>query len=299
MALSERDLRAIELVEKYHQKNLKENLEEYHKFLDILISLHETLADENVKIQQWQKLSEHLLLKFYLHGNTIFHIYSGTELKSNYIDDKHVSIKILDIPSAKVLQRAQLEAFLMYHHIYVNPKTEDEKQLRYYAWIYSSLLERQEFPTKTEIGKDVIAKDLNTIESIRGIMLNLASFKELNEKQQKALIKTGSKKLFKHWATIMEETGFPKNHGFSTLYSIMSSHAHSEGLGIIQLSDTNIFNSEENEIAYLDVHISKLLVCMMISTIKDLYKSIGVHYNNLPEVLRYDIELYATLGASL
>ena len=84
----------------------------------------------------------------------------------------------------------------MYHYIYVNPDNDDLKELRYNAWIYSSLLQRQEFPAETEYGKRQKEKDLNELAKMKSIISNLNSFKYLSPKQQQSLLNSESGKLF-------------------------------------------------------------------------------------------------------
>jgi hypothetical protein len=290
MNLTAKDLRAIELFQKYEQGSLLANLEEYHSFIDTLIFLHEAISEEKVQVKYWQKLSETLLHKFSFHGLTIHNILSGLELHSNYYKEMSGK-KITDIASAKVVLRSQIEAFLMYHYIYVNPDSDDLKELRYNAWIYSGLLQRQEFPAETEYGKQQKEKDSLEIEKMRSAIINLKSFKELTSKQQQSLLSSGSGKLFNHWSNIIKET-FTENSRFHLIYNHLSMYSHSEGISIIQLEyqpnlDKNMINQ-----ANLDLHHSKLLVCLMITSIMNLFKVARDRFEKLPDNIRYDIELY-------
>ena len=294
--ITAKDIRAIELLNQYDRKDFEYNLKEYHNLVDTLIYLNETLRLENIKISYWQKYSETLLFKFCLHGLTLHNICSGLTLQSSYFEKELNGAKVIDISSVKVVLRSQLETFLMYYHIYVNPKSDDEKQLRYHAWIYSALLQRQNFPTTTEFGKQQKEKDLIEIENIKIEIQKLSSFSNLSVKQQKALLKTGSGKLFNHWAEILKETGFSDKHAFSTIYNYLSMYSHSEGVSVIQLSD-KAFTYEQNKgQADLDVHNSKLLVCLMITALIKLYEPVNIKYNALPDNLRYDIEIYSLMA---
>jgi hypothetical protein len=292
MELTPKDLRAIELLSKYDRHNLSENLQEYHFWVDTLIYLHEAISDEKVQIKYWQKFSETLLYKFSFHGLTLHSILSGLKLHSDYYKEEMSGKTIIDISSAKAVLRAQFEAFLMYHYIYVNPDNDDLKELRYNAWIYSSLLQRQEFPAETEYGKKQKEKDLIELEKMKSIITNLNSFKSLSSKQQQSLLSSGSGKLFSHWATILKETGFTEKNPFYTIYTFLSIYSHSEGLSIIQLKYQP--NGLENTIsqANLDLHHSKLLVCLMINSVINLFQAAKKRYETLPDNTKYDIEIY-------
>lgn len=94
--------------------------------------------------------------------------------------------------------RSQLETFLMYHYIYVNPPEDDMKELRYHSWIYTGLLQRQQFPSRTAFAQRQRKKDVQEIERIKNIIINLPAYIQLSSKQQVALIREGSAKLFSH-----------------------------------------------------------------------------------------------------
>ena len=296
MELTSKDLRMIELFRQYNEYTLEQKLDEFHNLIDSLLYLHETLADEKISIQSWQKDSEILLFKFSLHGMTLHDILTGLTLKSSYFERELHGKRVIDISSSKVVLRSQLETFLMYHYIYINPSNDELKQLRYYAWIYSSLLQRQGFPSKTSFAKEQKKKDAAEMKKIQSIISKLTSFKELSDKQQKALFERGSGKLFMHWSAILEETGFSENHSFSTLYNYLSMYSHSEGLSAIQLRDNSFSYNKNIELAKLDLHQSKLLVCLMITSIIKLYPEIEKRFKTLPEKLRFDIEIFSSMA---
>lgn len=298
MELSSKDLRVIELMKQFELQDLEFNLKEFHNLVDTLLYLNETLRIEKTKIQSWQKYSETLLFKFSLHALTLHDILSGTILKSTYFPKELNGTKVIDISSAKVVLRSQIETLLMYYHIYINPKDDDEKQLKYYAWIYSALLQRSKFPAASEEGKVQKAKDQIEIGKIKVTIQSLTSFQALSQKQQLTLLDSGSGKLFNHWATILSETGFTEKHVISVMYTYLSMYAHSEGLSAIQLS-SGMFKYEKNrEDVNLDLHISKLLVCLMISAIVRLFKPVENKFATLNEDLQTDIQFYSKLALS-
>lgn len=296
MELTAKNLRAIELLNKYNRHNLTENLDDYHLLVDTLIYLHEAIAEEQVQIKYWQKDSETLFYKFAFHGLTLHQILVGLKLSSVYYKEEMNGKSIIDISSAKAVLRAQFEAFLMYHYIYVNPSDDDLKELRYNAWIYSSLMQRQDFPSETEFGKQQKAKDLIELNKMKETISKLESFQNLSPKQQQSLLNTGSGKLFSHWATILKETGFSETNPFYTIYTLLSVYTHSEGLSIIQLSHQPDSNKNAISQANLDLHHSKLLVCLMINSIMELHEVVKKKYQTLPDTIKYDIEIYSMMA---
>lgn len=184
----------------------------------------------------------------------------------------------------------------MYHFIYVNPDTEDLKELRYYAWIYSGLLQRQDFSAETETAKQQKAKDLVELKRLKGLISNLGSYKNLSEKQQQALLEKGSGKLFSHWATILKETGFSEKNPLYTIYTFLCIYAHSEGLSAIQLEYQPGGLENTHSQAFLDLHHSKLLVCLMINSITGLFEVAKKRYDTLPDSTKWSIDFYSRLA---
>jgi hypothetical protein len=296
MTLTEQDLHVLKLWNNYKKHDLKESLQEYHFLIDTLIYVHEIISEQAIQIKQWQKLSETLLYKFFFHGLTIQNIFSGITLQSEYYSKEMSGKSIIDISSAKVVLRAQFETFLMYHHIYVNPETEALKELRYYAWIYSSLLQRQDFPAETEYGKKQKEKDRIELGKLREIIANLPAYQKLTDNQQQALIEKGSGKLFNHWAAVLKETGFNESNPFYTIYIMLCIYAHSEGLSVIQLEHQPGGLENTYSQAFLDLHHSKLLVCLMINSITGLFEVAKNRYDTLPNTTKWSIDFYSRLA---
>lgn len=300
MKLTPKELREKEIIKKYNKHSLNENLADYHPLVDTLLYLHDAIIERQVPIKYWQKEAQTLFYKFAFHGLTIHQILGGYKLSSIYRKDLGKDNKIfIDMSSAKAILRAQFEAFLMYHHIYLNPIEEDIKELRYNAWIYSSLLQRQKFPANTDFAKKQKEKDLTGINKMKEKISKLKSFQNLTINQQDSLLNKGSGKLFNHWEAILKETGFSKGSSFHTVYTSLSMHAHSEGLGIIQLS--NQPHHPDNVIydAKLDLHNSKVLICLMIKSIVDLHEVVKEKYQALPDQIKYDVEIYSKMGKGI
>lgn len=296
MELKPKNLRAIEIQKKHTTGSLVESLTEYHFLVDTLFYLHEAIAEEQVPIKYWQKDAEILFYKFAIHGSTLHQIFKGLKLSSVYYKDEVSGKTSIDISSARTILRAQFEAFLMYHHIYVNPMDDDLKELRYNAWIYSSVLQRQNFPSKTAFSKQQKAKDKIELDKIKETIRKLKSFQDLTAKQQQSLFDKGSGKLFSHWEAILKETGFSESTPFYTIYTLLCMYAHSEGLSIIQLRyHPGIQNSVRSQ-ANLDLFNAKLLICLMISSLTKLYEVVNRKYNTLPEQVKIDIEIYCMMA---
>ncbi|TAE18793.1 MAG: hypothetical protein EAZ95_03475 [Bacteroidetes bacterium] len=297
MTLSKEQLFAIEIYQNNQMKDLAFAMQEYEYFLGILLYVQDTLADKEVDVQDWERYVGVLTHKFVLHGKSMLELLKGFTWSIPFFPTTSQK-QMVDISSANTIFRAQFETALMYHHIYINPQTDDEKELRYYAWIYTALLQRQKLNPRTEEGKQQKERDAEEMEKMRQIMQNLEAYKNLSPKNQNNLFETGSVKFFKKWNVIMEESGFEEGNIFNSLYYYLSVYAHSEGLSAIQLHDAGyLFSSEHNQnSAYQAISQSKILVCHMIKHIKNSHTLIEERFKTLPEKTQYFIEFYAKMA---
>ena len=283
--------RVEELTEQFIKKDIYAGLKDYHQLIDALLYLNQAIVEAGIKFQDWERYSETLLLKFALPGLTLHETLSGLELKSKYFKDLS-GVRLVDLSSIKTILRSQFETFLMYRHIYVHPKSDDEKKLRHYTWIYSSLLQRQSFPTGSESSQRQKQNDQEALLKLKVIIQGLESFKLLSTKQQTSLFKTGTSKLFKNWSTIIEEVRFSDVYNFPVMYNYLSMYTHSEGLSALQLKDSGMDYKTNIPLIYLDLDIARTLTCGMIKSLVENYKCIEIRYHTLPIFLQYDINFY-------
>lgn len=295
MELSPKEVRMAVILSKMQSNNLAVNLKEYHRLLDALFFLHETLSRAKIGVPYWMEPSDTLMSKFYLHSHSFYNLLQGFEVRSEYFKSDLDGKRIIDFASAKVLLRSQMEAFLMYHHIYVNPKSESEKELRYNAWLYTSIIQRGGNVTaEGNFAKAQKVKDNLTISELKKRIQQLPAFKNLSNKQQNSLLEKGNGKLFKNWDTIIKESGFSEKHSLFQYYWLLSAYAHSEGVSILQIKQSN--RDSINDSAIADLFVSIQIVCCMILSIKKLFKAIEIQYNGLPQELQDTIEIYAEMS---
>ncbi|WP_433778899.1 hypothetical protein [Flavobacterium anhuiense] len=300
MELSEKGLWEIELDKNFEAKNIKEFQKILYEDLDLLLYLHEILADKNVQIEENEVLAEELIMKFYLHGLTICKIGETYEFKSERFDRSNIS-GLIDISSLLAVVRAQLETLLMYQHLYINSNDKDEQKLRYFAWIYTALLQQKETLAKDEKLRTQKDNNLKEIETLKEKMTRLISFKKLSDRQQHSLLENGSAKLFKHWNIIFEESGFLKEGIFVRLYYILSAFSHSEGLSMIKIKNSKYFISNENnlEMTFFQTFSSLMMTSIMITNIVDKHEFIAKRFEDIDEKVRYRIHRFAEIGRSI
>lgn len=299
MKISEEDLWSLELAKFFDEGNLDKMRVQFHELLDLLVYLHEVLAEKNVLFTENEVMSEQLILKFYFHGLTICKISEGYKLTSKYYTNTNLSKAIfIDISSLLTVGRAQLETLLMYQHLYINDQNPNEQKLRYYCWIYTALLQRRETPATEQEVKIQLEKDVKEIARLKSEIEKLDSFKKLSPNQQKGLFKTGTAKLFKTWQTIFDESGFPKEKLFSRLYYIFSAYSHSEGLSAIQMKSSKqlLSNKTNHEMVHLQLFCSTLMAAIMIRNIVSKHEAVANRFKAIEKKTQFKVNFFSKLG---
>ncbi|MCW3167932.1 hypothetical protein OMO38_05265 [Chryseobacterium sp. 09-1422] len=226
--MDQKDLWAIELLSLYEKRNTVAIKKKLFENTDLLIYLHEILAEKNVQLQEKDVYSEQLIIKFHLQNLSVLKLSEGHPIESRFFNNKASHIKFLDISSIITIMRSQYESLLMYQHLYVNTQLEDEQKLRFQSWIMSSMmLRRTVFAESKTYNQEQTDNEVAEINMLRESIKNNENFKFLSEKQQKSLLETGSGKLFKTWDTLFKESKFAKGGVFSKIYYTASIYAHS------------------------------------------------------------------------
>lgn len=145
---------ATELYALYITKNIDNIKNKLFDSTDLLVYLHEILAEENVQLESNDIYSEQLILKFHLQNLSMLDLSEGHSIKSKYYKNRAPYIKFLDISSIITIVRSQYESLLMYQHLYLNSSIPEEQKLRFDSWMMSSMILRSKVfsdPEKTII----------------------------------------------------------------------------------------------------------------------------------------------------
>lgn len=283
---------AIELFRLYEDKNVSDIKSRLFDISDVFIYLHEILAEKKVTLENKDIYSEQLIIKFHLQNLSIIELSEGYSIKSNFFKNSNSDIKFLDISSIITIVRSQYETLLMYQHLYVNPKNENQQRLRFDSWIMSSMLSRSSiFKQIQENVATKLANEQNSIDNLRESIKTNPEFKNLSEKQQTKLLEIGSGKLFKTWDTLFKESNFKEDGVFSNIYFIASVYAHSEGILALQLKGTKHLKNDINmkDTNHLMLYYSYIMTNIMIKNITERFPLVKERFDSLSEKIKFEI----------
>ncbi len=248
---------------------------------------------------EWLLDAEMLLYKAFSHGCTIKHLTYGTPIPI-------LTQGLVDISSIKVLTRALLESTLVFYYLFITSKNNDEKQLRYFKWQLTDLLQRQSLMGKMKYSDDKIENvrksDEENIKIIRSKIRQNEWFKSLKPKQQDDVIEG-----YHEWRLPLKDKGYPpswiklgrdaglNNHYAEVFYSLLSDYAHSGSLSILQMRQGNI--------EFIDTSIRTSIRATMVAfsmIIKGFWKIVPMSEQALNdlEMHKSSVDIYYSLGTS-
>jgi hypothetical protein len=294
MYISPQTYRAFEILDEFTKSDKKKNLKDYSELISCLIDMQEAIDNSNIStsLPKWKSYIGTFINKAILHCNAIYTLLN--EIKITY-KRKNETIKIFDLPSSYVLLRSQLENFLMMNFIYFMPSNEKEQEFRFNNWLYYSLKQRKKFTAHTDVLKKLQKEDVIRMDNLKKEIEVSSYFMNFTKNQRRTIIEKGEDKLFHSWDDLIKLSNLnPKV--FRSLYSILSSHAHSGALSIMNLIDNKLGFDKDNSSAYLVLYISRIILSLLIYNYKDYFKSAKIVYNTFSaEILDY-IKIFVTLG---
>lgn len=171
---------------------------DYIKLIKILIKVAE--ANKNTALGEDDRFldAEGLCKKFLGHASSALYLFRSTTLPDANVTDRGISF--FDAGSINVLGRAALESFLVFHYVFVKPQSNNEKDFRYYSWLYASYIDRQKFPLRSDEGKKQLTDEKKTINALKEKINNNSIFEQLVKNKKEKLL-NGQWRL-KSWSDI-------------------------------------------------------------------------------------------------
>ena len=115
-------------------------LNDFRRMIDIFVYLINTMVDEKLKDESWRYYAETLAIKYTLNANSLSQILGGSRIESSL---SNVSTNIIDISSLFILMRAEIENYLTFYYLYIQPKTKSEQEYRFLIYELAGLTSRQ------------------------------------------------------------------------------------------------------------------------------------------------------------
>ena len=220
--------------------------------------------------------SEPLAQKVVFHASSILFLSRGTRLE----DIPETPINFVDHASIKVLARALLETVWAFHHIFVEPETEDERTFRYCGWMLAGFLQREQFPVTTDFDRKQLQKDRLANRRHGEELRGTEAFERLTAEGKNRALKGRLWRSQSFRATA--EAFLGKKFG-PAIYAWLSSYQHGDALSAIQIrtADTRERQRRMAEGSLLLVAIS---LSKMAKAYLRLWPHLGLLINLYPNI---------------
>lgn len=230
-----------------------------------LLDLFSRVVDANkgtATEREWY--AEGLANKFFDHAFLGLYLSKGP----NALDFPSRPIKISGVASIDVLTRAAFEAFLTFHYVFYSPKTEEDRNYRYWAYKLGGLKDRKDLPAVTDEQKKILRDLEKAIKEVSDKLRSNAVFEDLGDGQKRKILK-GNWKL-KSWSEIAEDADLGKILA-SDMYSHLCGYAHSSHTSVVQIKQA-YEKSEEMLLIEPSLIVINIMTANIIREYCDLFK---------------------------
>jgi hypothetical protein len=270
--------------------DFKIKLKDYKEFVSTLIEFTDNLHTAKVKTEYWKQYFEIQLFKFSLHSSSLAYLLEGTPI----VAKSFKQIKYPDLGSIYLLCRAQIENYLMFYYLNIQPQTFEEGEFKYLLYELSGLTRRQEFDVS--IKEQILKKEKERllIEDIIVKIKNNKYFKELPLSKQNQLLSDRPSRTM-GWEKLIECSQLDTEF-FLGVWKLYSNYTHSEMIGSIQIKGYVEKPEELDRTLSSTLNQANMLTCIAIKDLVKLFKTSEIIYNTLTDDLRTKIEFWWSFG---
>jgi hypothetical protein len=269
--------------------DFKAKLIDYKEFVSTLIEFTDNLHTAKVKTEYWKQYFEIQLVKFSLHSSSLAYLLEGTPIRMR----KNL-IKYPDLGSIYLLCRAQIENYLMFYYLNIQPQSFEEGEFKYLLYELSGLTRRQEFNVGTKEQNAKKEKERLEIEDIIVKIKNNKYFQKLPLDKQNYLISSRPSRIM-GWEKLIECSQLDTEF-FLGVWKLYSNYSHSEMIGAIQIKGYVEKPEELDRTLSSTLNQANMLTCTAIKDLVTLFKTSEIVFNTLPFDLKTKIDFWWRLG---
>jgi hypothetical protein len=235
---------------------------EFVRLLEIFIKVIE--ANKGLEAAEDNRIldAEGLALKFFGHASSALWLYRATALPD-------LGVSFVDASSINVLGRAALETFLVFHYVFVNPESAEEKDFRYLSWFLAGLLDRQRYPVQSPEGRALLAFEASLISPLKQKLAENPCFFKLSNKRKRKVVEKGEWRLAS-WRDIALSAGLSSVHA-DGFYNYLCGYAHAGNISVLQLRGARDLKAQRE---LSDATIGMIMIAManMINSYCELFR---------------------------
>ena len=244
--------------------------QQFANLLEGFLWLTEVMHEEKIPLgSAWMNDAQILAIKCAKTALSVEHLASHTHRIP--VSDGYA--EFIDHSSIAVLSRSVLEACLAFHFTFCN-QSSSVREFRHQMWVHSGLLERSKISPISEAGVKKIKSNAVFLAESRECLKANPLFQQLNPREQKNVISSGSWRPQYAWIDIAEDFGYPRRY-FSNIYGLLCGHAHASYISVLQTRDAVYELETQRKLSQPMVEFCAVAVSKLAIKYADLFQKAG------------------------
>ena len=289
--MNQKEFTLFQIYNQNRTKDFDSRLNDYSVFITTLIEFTDNLHIAKVKTEYWKQYLEIQLFKFSLNSSSLLSLLKGTPVK---INKNGKTISYHDIGTIYLLVRAQIENYLMFYYLNIQPETFEQGEFRYLLYELSGLSHRQQFNVGTEDQRLKKENEKKEIDVLMDKIKQNKYFLNLPRREQNQLLKSRPSRTM-GWEKLIENSQL-NTEFFLGVWRLYSNYAHSEMIGSIQMKAYIKEPDELRRVLFSTLQHTNMLTCVAIMDLVKLFKISEIVYNTHPIELKTKIEFWYQLA---
>jgi hypothetical protein len=277
-------------MEQTKTQNLNVAISDLDDCLAVLCRINGEMAQRKIEIKSWQRYLEIQSIKFIFHTSSLVQLLRGTLLKSE-------SKLIFDLGSIFLLRRAQLENYLMFYYLNIQPQANDEGELRKLFFDLGGLVHRQGYNATTDEHVQQKQKEADKIEVLVEKIKANTSFQSLPLQKRNDLLKRMPPRIL-GWEQMITSSHLKTTETIQ-LWKYYSNYAHSEMIGITQMAEFLQNPAELDGIIYITAEQTLITTLILLEDFFTTFPELIDIKAKLPLLFKAKIEFWNKIGKEL
>ena len=279
----------LELYEQSEKNDLISLQKNFHEIINLIYNLFEKCFLNETKNNNDRKYQQVQLYKFISNSSSLLYLIQGTPIINNTKDEKYP-----DLGSIYLLARAQIENYLIFFYLYLQPDTKDEADFKLYLYELSGLNLRQQFNYTTKEQKEKKNKEKLEIDELIEKIKHNNYFYHLSAKKRKDLLYRKPAKTMS-WSELITSSYLNEEH-FMKMWRLYSNYAHSEIICYIQIAEYTKNPIELKNTLFTTLQLATILCCILIKDLDNKYKNVNDFLDKQSEELIVRVNFFDGIG---
>ncbi|WP_338669917.1 hypothetical protein [Pseudodesulfovibrio methanolicus] len=246
----------------------QQNLNDYKSALHTLIKVWDVNKGQDTgRIKIWGDF-ESLTSKIILQAVSALKLYTDNK----FVVYKDRLILSCDFTSINVISRSVLEAYLYTWWLFVDVKSESEREYKILCWRIAAMNFRLSFSPITEEGRRVLESERTQLDGALDRLKNNTFYNSLCDVEKNKIlnkINNGSN-VRPGWKKIIEDAKLSK--GFADTYSYMCDSSHSGQLSSLQIYSAHGDVAQQKRLCRVALNTILMCICRLVRDYSELWE---------------------------